>query len=370
MAILSKTFTKPLLITVACMGLSACDGDFDMRGVFNGHDTSSAARGATQARPKADSRGIIAYPNYQVVEARSGDTVASVAARIGVSPQSLAKHNGVATDTPLRKGEILALPKPVDAETILPDNDNIDITEIAGSAIDRADQGTPKISKQTGQEPIRHKVKRGETAYSIARLYGVSPRSLADWNNLSADLEVRENQFLLIPVVTEVASKTTRETAPGEGTTTPVPPSAVEPLPKENATTKIEPSELPKAPDLGSANAGRMTFPVSGRIIRDFQKGKSDGIDIAASAGASVKAADSGTVAAITQDTDQVPILVIRHAGNMMSVYANVDNITVEKGSKVKRGQQIAKVRKTANPFVHFELRKGFDSIDPTPYFN
>ena len=86
--------------------------------------------------------------------------------------------------------------------------------------------------------------------------------------------------------------------------------------------------------------------------------------------GAVVVAAESGTVAAITRDTEQVPIVVIRHSGNLLTVYANITGITVKKGDKVSRGQTIAKVRDGNPSFVHFEVRKGFDSVDPLPYLN
>ena len=75
-----------------------------------------------------------------------------------------------------------------------------------------------------------------------------------------------------------------------------------------------------------------------------------------------------GTVAAITKNTEGVPIVVIRHADNLLTVYGGIDGVTVAKGATVKRGQSIAKVR-TGNPaFVHFEVRQGFDSVDPMKY--
>ena len=86
--------------------------------------------------------------------------------------------------------------------------------------------------------------------------------------------------------------------------------------------------------------------------------------------GTAVAAADDGVVAAITRDTDQVPIMVLRHEGNLLTVYAGVDNITVEKGDSVKRGQKIAEVRAASPSFLHFEVREGFDSVDPVPYLN
>jgi murein DD-endopeptidase MepM/ murein hydrolase activator NlpD len=111
-----------------------------------------------------------------------------------------------------------------------------------------------------------------------------------------------------------------------------------------------------------------MSMPVSGKIIRGYEKKKNDGIDIASSAGTEVVAADAGTVAAITRDTDQVPILVLRHDNNLLTVYANIDGITVKKGDKVARGQPVAAVRAGEPSFLHFEVRRGFESIDPMPY--
>ena len=111
-------------------------------------------------------------------------------------------------------------------------------------------------------------------------------------------------------------------------------------------------------------------MPVQGRIVRPYKKGESEGIGISAAVGTAVAAADEGTVAAITRDTDQVPILVLRHEGSLLTVYAGVQNITVEKGDKVVRGQKIAEVRDASPSFLHFEVRDGFDSVDPIPYLN
>jgi murein DD-endopeptidase MepM/ murein hydrolase activator NlpD len=60
-----------------------------------------------------------------------------------------------------------------------------------------------------------------------------------------------------------------------------------------------------------------------------------------------------------------VPIVVIRHANNLLTVYANVDAISVEKGAKVARGQQIGRVQAGNPAFLHFEVRRGSDSVDP-----
>ena len=383
----NSRFGKVLPILVLGFGLSACSSevgqrlanlDLDLRGTAGGLDTSSAARQATAKRPSADTRGIISYRNYQVAVAERGDTVATVAARIGVDAAELASHNGLRTNDQLNKGEILALKRPVAAAPSA-GTKPLDITQIATTAIGRAPQ-TPAVATSSigGPEPIRHQVGRGETAYSIARLYNVSARSLADWNGLGGDLEVREGQYLLIPVAKDGSAtvKTPVQEAavitPGAGTPTPQPPSAAKPLldeklePKQAAVTA--PVKTPEAPKPQASASAKLLTPVSGSVLRPYKKRKNEGIDFAAPAGAPVKAAADGEVAAITRDTDQVPILVLRHAGNLLTVYANISDITVKKGDKVSRGKTIAKVRAGSPSFLHFEVREGFESVNPTSY--
>lgn len=380
-----------LLASAALLVLGACSTplDFDLRG-GDSLNTADAARNATAPRPEPDDRGIISYPGYQVAVAQRGDTLSSLAARIGANPQSLARFNGINIDDPLRKGEIIALPDRVTEPyggPIRPGN--VDIASIAGTAIDEVDTSqvatTTLAPSQTGVEPVRHKVVRGETAFTIARLYNVSIRSLAEWNGLGSDFGVREGQFLLIPVAlpgeeTEPFDATEVTELPGSGSVAPLPPSSDEPLPEEDTVAVADlakPENQPDdAPDLGSAQtsvstpSARMSFPVRGDIIREYSKGKSDGIDIAASPGTAVKAADAGVVAAITEDTKGNPIIVVKHADNLLTVYSNVAEVTVSTGDTVRRGQKIAKIGSTGVAAMHFEVRDGFDSVDPMKYLN
>lgn len=363
--------------------LAGCEGplDYDLRGQIGGFSTTGAAQSATTSRPAPDARGVITYPNYQVAVAQRGDNVTDIATRVGLPATELARFNGLMPNDKLRDGEVIALPRTVGAAP-----GAVDIATIAGTAIDAApSSGSVQTSTLqpaqpapapviSGPEPVRHKVKRGETAFSIARLYDVSVESLAEWNGLGSDFAVREDQFLLIPVKDQSAANTAAAstaaaaavTQPGEGSPTPTPPSATQPLPDE----QIEPAEVPDitadAPTNSSSSA--LAFPVSGRIIRTYDKGNNEGIDIAAAPGTAVGAAEAGTVAAITEDADQVPIIVVKHDNDLLTVYANVDDITVKKGDRVRRGEKIAQLREGENAYVHFEVRQGFESVDPEPY--
>ncbi|WP_298857253.1 LysM peptidoglycan-binding domain-containing M23 family metallopeptidase [uncultured Sulfitobacter sp.] len=401
-----------LLAGAACITLAGCSEplDFDLRGLGGGFTTANAATAPLAARPLPDDRGVISYPNYQVAVARRGDTLKDVASRLGLNAATLAKYNGIDADVPLRKDEIIALPtrvaepSPATGSATTGPIKPVDITSVAGGAIDRA-PATPSVQTtalapapsatppaQTGKEPIRHKVERGETAFTVARLYSVPVKDLAQWNGLGADFAIREGQFLLIPVPSQSPPKVApAQTAaatplPGAGSSTPTPPSATKPLPAEKikpaaaapvqtATATTKPAEPPKpVADVGKVTkpvaTGKLVKPVSGTIIRDYSKGKNEGINIKAAPGTAVKAADAGTVAAITKSADGIPIVVVRHTGNLLTVYANVTDVNVKRGDTVSRGQSIAKLRSGDDSFVHFEVREGFDSVDPNPFIN
>ena len=366
--------------------------DLDMRDLGgNTLDTTNAARNLPP-RPEPDNRGVISYPNYQVVVAIRGDTVTTVAQRLDINAAELARANALSVDTALNQGAVLLLPNRVaepSAATgavvsgpIQPTE--VDVTTLAAAAIDRAGpQATTTApaaaAPQTatimdGVEPLRHTVRPNETAYSIARLYNLPVRTLAEWNGLGSDLSVREGQSLLIPQ-SGVTLITEPESAPGEGTQTPVPPSAATPLPTETTTPAAAANVAPvAAPDLGTptpaANPNApLIYPVRGNIVRAYAAGSNEGIDIAASAGDEVVAAAAGTVAAITRDTNGIAIVVIRHATDLLTVYTNLDGLTVAEGASVRQGQKIGVVKATNPAVVHFEVRlSGMKSANPEDY--
>ncbi|MFP4450134.1 MAG: peptidoglycan DD-metalloendopeptidase family protein [Rhodosalinus sp.] len=398
MRVPARTGVRVLSGTAALLALTACTEpvDFDLRP--SDITTAEAASRAVADRPEPDRRGVISYPNYQVAVARRDDTLGDVAARVDLPAGELARYNGVQPDTLLRQGEIIALPRrvsePAGAEPAATDRrGELDVAALAGPAIDGAapspveTQPLPAAepapsrpaSEPEDEEPIRHQVERGETAYSIARLYDVSVRSLAEWNGLGPDFGVRDGQHLLIPVAQEpprrAAAETERETPPpGTGSPTPPPPSATQPLPEDDATPAAEPAPAPPSPELGreqtEADTAPLSMPVDGPIIREFARGRNNGIAIAADPGTPVRAAAAGQVAAVTETTDEVSIVVIKHEDNLLSVYVNLQDIEVARGDRVSRGDRIAAVAPGSPSFLHFEVTRGTERVDPMPLLN
>jgi murein DD-endopeptidase MepM/ murein hydrolase activator NlpD len=388
-----STIRTLLLTSVALAALAGCEGfDPDMRDLGNGFSTASAVQDLPK-RPRPDDRGVISYPTYQVVVAQQDDTIRSIAIRLGLDANTVAQYNGIGPDTILRRDEIVALPSRLpDGASVPVTQQPFDVAAVATSALDRADAEGGQITATAlppadqaappaavapataaiGAEPIRHQVVRGETAFSISRLYNVPVTAIAEWNGLNSEFNIREGQYLLIPQggATPQRAPAAVVTAPGAGSETPVPPSAATPLPAATA-----PVAAPQTPDTGTpapaapaASASRLAAPVQGSIIRAYAPGSNEGVDFGVPAGTDVRAADAGSVAAVTTDTSGGSIVVIRHADGLLTVYTQMDNLAVQKDASVSRGQVIGKVRAGNPSFLHFEVRRGLQSVDPMDF--
>ena len=365
--------------------LSACDNsslsnfDFDFRG--NSFDTSDAALQATQSRPKANELGIISYPTYQIAVARRDDTIESMAERLGQDPGELARYNGLAEGERLRNGEVLALPRTgsrggqylessdeIEETTLSKD---INVLELADNALKVAGgAGNNQLDRTSSDatnlmDPIKHNVVRGETVFTISRLYNISVRSLADWNGLDSDYTLREGQILIIPLVDKKATQNTqKEVVESE---TPAPPSSKKPQPRNVNKQEFSESTNTK---ISVPENGRMAYPLEGLVIREYSKNINDGIDFTAQAGTKVVAAGTGLVATVTEDINQIAIVVLKHPENILTVYANLTNIKVSTNQNVNRGDILGEIPDGDPPYLHFEIREGFESVDPLEYLN
>jgi murein DD-endopeptidase MepM/ murein hydrolase activator NlpD len=249
-------------------------------------------------------------------------------------------------------------------------------------------------------------VKQKDTVDGIASRYGVTRQSIVERNNLQTPYVLHPGQSLQVPgaryvppsAPVETASTTaaapsgapgpvTRETlAPPPGSpeqktasATPLgPPAAGQPTPLNPPAAAPSPPAAAPPPSppaaTASSHAPRFQWPLRGKILTPYGSAgsgqKSDGIDIAADSGASVKAADGGKV---VYAGDGVPhlgnLLLIEHSGGYITAYGNNETLLVKKGEAVKKGQTIARAGASggaASPRLHFEVRRGgAKTIDP-----
>ena len=129
----------------------------------------------------------------------------------------------------------------------------------------------------------------------------------------------------------------------------------------------------PVAPVAVASSATGFVLPVDGTVSRPYNpqagRNKNDGIDYAAPAGSDVRVASDGVVALVSTSTGGLgTIVLVRHANDILTIYGRVDNVTVAKGDSVRRGQVIGVVAAGNPATMHFEVRKGTESVDPAPY--
>jgi lipoprotein NlpD len=63
-------------------------------------------------------------------------------------------------------------------------------------------------------------------------------------------------------------------------------------------------------------------------------------------------------------------LVIVKHANELLSVYAHNRTLAVKEGQSVKRGQKIAELGDsgTTSPRLHFEIRQQGKPVDPARF--
>jgi len=131
--------------------------------------------------------GLNNLPAEERVQSRShevkrGDTMHDVARRYGVTPETVRSANGVKGNI-LQVGQNLMIPLSTRAlMPVIAGNPNRAVTRVAAN----------------GVQPVVHRVRAGETLWSIARRYGVLVSQIVHWNLLETSDVLQLGQRLKI----------------------------------------------------------------------------------------------------------------------------------------------------------------------------
>jgi len=304
------------------------------------------------------------------IKVQSGDTLSSLSQRYGVPIDTIQTANNL-PDARLRVGQTLIIPG---AKVAAAPKPAASAPRVAAATL------TPRAGETA------YTVQAGDTPHSIAEKLGTSEKAILVRNDVRADA-LQIGQKLIISAGGAAASvaqadpkpgvrkvKTTTIRAPGADETT---QSTAKTLPAP-APTQQKVASTTQLPNPDPMAGGSFRWPVKGRVISGFgtkpDGGHNDGVNISVPQGTPVKAAENGVVAYAGSELKGYGNLVlVRHANNWVSAYANNEQLLVKRGDKVSRGQTIAKAGTTGSvsqPQVHFELRKGSRPVDPTKYMS
>ncbi|MCV0396692.1 MAG: peptidoglycan DD-metalloendopeptidase family protein [Rhizobiaceae bacterium] len=350
------------------------------------------------------------------ITAREGETVYNLSKRYGVPTDAILRANGLSSAEGLKAGQKVVIPTYVysAATKVSAPDASRDVADAKSSRGTRYDikpgnvplptkspenevavlpQG-PKLREGEGRASSKtadsgsYVVQPGDSLYVIARKTGAKVEAIKAANNLNDQAMIRVGQKLVIPsgnapattqAVARAADKpgldpveTVGVARPAKqaGETSPVTAYTPPARPGGQAIDAAVNSADEAAPD--STGIGAMRWPVRGRVVKAFAGGANDGIDISVPEGTPVKAAENGVVIYAGDGLkDFGNTVLVRHEDGLVTVYGHASEITVQRGDKVRRGQEIAKSGMSGNaeaPKLHFEIRKDSTPVDPAGF--
>ena len=232
-----------------------------------------------------------------------GETVYSIATKYGVSVEQLAQLNSISPPNYLIYPEM--------------------ILKIRDSAV-----AAPNV-----EQYIEHKVKEGETVYSIALLYQMTPEELAQLNDIAIP------GYLIYP---EMALQ-------------------VRGLESNSSSAESDSNDSTSNTILDLSN---WQWPLD-NFAQISDSGNQDlpGVLITASSRDIVRAAGSGEVIVAGELIRPISLMVlIAHDDGYVSTYGHMQELTVNEGDEVRAGQTLGRLDNSGK--LYFETRKGSTSVD------
>jgi lipoprotein NlpD len=223
---------------------------------------------------------------------------------------------------------------------------------------------------------IYHTVQPGQTLYRIAKTYEIDESRLALINDIKDPTQLKANQRLYIPGVTQPRKVTvTAKTSSTSSRVTSVAPTIKK---KPTATISKPATKKPVAASSGQTvkpTKGFFTWPVKGKLLNKFGKQSKNvykGIEIGVPKGTAVVASASGKV---IYSGSAIPgygnLVILEHSDSYFSVYGYNHKNLVKMNDYVGQGDKIALSGLPPNgqsARLHFEIRKGKSAVNPILY--
>ena len=364
-----------------------------------------------QAESKKESDGIIVVAK--------GDTVYSLARKNNMSIDEFAKINNLKEPYTLSIGQRLTTKRSTEVVAVKKETPKV-VEKAKETKTEKVAVKEPVKATDTKRVDLQEiTVQKGDTLYSLSRKYEIPVNDLAVMNKISSPFDLSVGQKIKVPKLENVktasvseiktvsvkfssapakimpAKKVVRQATVKETKSAPVIKNTVAKtqgsasvkntvktttqktvVAKTATQQKISSNPKKQLPKVAARSSSKFSWPVRGKILSAYGAKNNglfnDGINIAASQGSVVKAAENGVVAYAGNEVKGMGnLIIIQHSDGWMTVYAHLDSMSVKRGVRVNVGTPIGRVGKTGKvdrPQLHFEIRKGTKAYNPTKY--
>jgi murein DD-endopeptidase MepM/ murein hydrolase activator NlpD len=245
---------------------------------------------------------------------QKGETVYSIARSFGIGSDQLMRFNGITDPTKLQVGQRLKIPG--DSPSL------------------------PQASKAGDEKaaPIRYRVVKRDTLYSIARQHGISLNTLIEANGISNGYVLREGDMLTIPA------------------------SSAASLPGNRAAKAAE-----KEPPVVKTTNVPVRWPVEAQEV-SYMTGKLNGVVLTGLKAEPVKSLIQGTVVSAGPYRGFGRVAIVQVSGGYLYVYGGCETLTVKEGDKVGPGTELGRLgidAVSAKPQLFFMVYRGSTPVDP-----
>ncbi|WP_416355353.1 peptidoglycan DD-metalloendopeptidase family protein [Aureimonas phyllosphaerae] len=315
---------------------------------------TAAPIGQAQVAQSSMSRAVPAASGSRSasVTVESGDSLLGIARRSGVSVADLRAANGLTNDN-IRIGQTLMLP----GGTSAPASANTRVASLGAppTTLQAQAAAIPAPRAAPANRPVAAATPAASAATAPAHAAAQAPKPAQ-------------------PAVAAATATPAAPAAPAAPKASDTAVAAAAPAPATTVAKEEEKEEASLAP--ASTGIDQFRWPVQGRVVKNFGdkvgSRRNDGLNISVPRGTPIKAAENGVVIYAGEGLKEFgKTVLVKHDNGLVTVYGHADDILVQRGSTVKRGQEIAKAGMTGDadaPMVHFEVRKDSSPVNPMTY--
>lgn len=195
-------------------------------------------------------------------------------------------------------------------------------------------------------------VAQGDTLSGIGRRFRQSVAGLVALNGLKDADDIKVGQELRVNAPRTSVGGAAKRTERAESAKNATPQDAAE---SETANAGPAPRDW--------------VWPTDGAQTARF--GKKKGIEISGQSGQAVRAANDGKVSFVGGGIRGYGnLVIIKHPGNLLSVYAHNKVVVAKEGQTVAKGEKIAEMGNSDSNTVklYFEIRRNGKPVDPSGY--